>query len=336
MFGYNWSRYGKTGNEETEIRMNMPYFDLNVTLCIPTLNPGNFARSLVDALKLQTLQPDEILVIDSSSSDDSIKVFKEIGAKIISINRADFDHGGTRNLAFEKSMADIYVFLTQDAVPTNPYAIENLVRALFQNANCALVYGRQVPSVGAGVFARHARLFNYPAGGDVILKSQEDVPRLGIKAAFCSNSFSAYRYSAIEEIGYFSANTLFAEDSIAAAKLLQRGWSVGYVPQAIVIHSHDYSLLQDFCRYFDVGAFHSLNPWYMEFLGKAEDEGNRFVRSEYSYLKQEGVMFPLMRVILRNGVRWFGYKVGRLHKFLPLAMRRRLSTNEAFWRHMNI
>ena len=304
---------------------------LKIILCIPTFNPGNFVRPLVDALKLQTLQPDEILVMDSESSDNSIQVFKEIGAKITPINRSDFDHGGTRNLAFQKSRADVYVFLTQDAIPLGVYAIENLVRALSENANCALVYGRQVPSAGAGVFARHARLFNYPAGDGVILKCQEDVPRLGIKAAFCSNSFSAYRYSAIEEIGYFSANTLFAEDSIAAAKLLQRGWSIGYVPQAIVIHSHDYSLSQDFCRYFDVGAFHSMNRWYMEFLGNAEGEGKRFVRSEYNYLKQEGATLPLMRVILRNGVRWLGYNIGSLHKLLPLAIRRRLSTNKAFW-----
>lgn len=304
-------------------------------LCIPTLNPGVLASRMVDALKLQTLLPEEILLIDSASSDGSINLFEEIGAKIIPINRANFDHGGTRNLAFQKSTADIYVFLTQDAIPTDIHAIENLVRALSENANCALVYGRQAPSTQAHVFARHARLFNYPAGDGVVLKSQEDVPRLGIKAAFCSNSFAAYRHSAIKEIGYFTVNTLFAEDSIAAAKLLQRGWSIGYVPQAVVIHSHDYSLTQDFCRYFDVGAFHSMNRWYMDFLGKAEGEGKRFVRSEYRYLKQEGVTLPLLRVIFRNGVRWLGYKVGRLQNHLPLAMKRCLSTNKAFWGRVN-
>ncbi len=75
---------------------------------------------------------------------------------------------------------------------------------------------------------------NYPAGEAVTIRSQDDVRRLGIKAAFCSNSFAAYRRSAMEQIGFFSVNTLFAEDSIAAAKLLQRGWSVGYVPQALL------------------------------------------------------------------------------------------------------
>jgi len=312
--------------------MNKQFIFPSVTLCIPTLNPGELAKVMVGALKLQTFKPDEILVIDSASTDDSISTYAEIGAKIITIHRNDFDHGGTRNLVFKKSQADVYVFLTQDAIPSDTCAIENLVRSLSESANCALVYGRQAPSPKAGVFARHARLFNYPVGEGVVLKSKEDIPMLGIKAAFCSNSFSAYRREAMAQINYFSENTLFAEDSIAAAKLLQGGWSIGYVPQAVVTHSHDYSLMQDFCRYFDVGAFHCMNRWYIDLLGKAEGEGKRFVRSEYAYLKQEGTTFPLVRLIFRNGVRWFGYKVGRLHNHLPLVLCSRLSTNKTFWK----
>ncbi|MDP3842561.1 MAG: glycosyltransferase family 2 protein [Oxalobacteraceae bacterium] len=302
-----------------------------VILCIPTLNPGKLATRMVAALKQQTLQPDEILVMDSASTDGSVQVFEELGAKIIPVRRTDFDHGGTRNLAFNKSSADIYLFLTQDAIPLDVHALENLVRALHEYPACALVYGRQAPTNAAGVFARHARLFNYPVGDSVVLKRKEDVPRLGIKTAFCSNSFSAYRRSAMEQIGFFAVNTLFAEDSIAAAGLLQLGWEIGYVPQAVVEHSHDYSIKQDFCRYFDVGAFHSMNRWYMDFLGKAEGEGARFVRSEYNYLKREGITLPMLQVVFRNGVRWLGYRVGRMHARLPLAVKRRISTNRAFW-----
>ena len=310
--------------------------NLRVSLCIPTLNPGNFSRSLVDALKQQTLKPDEILIIDSASDDGSIQVFEEINANIISINRADFDHGGTRNLAFQQSVADIYIFLTQDAIPADSFAIENLVSALSENPNCSLAYGRQAPSSQANAFARHARLFNYPTGSETLLKSQEDVSRLGIKTAFCSNSFAAYRRSAMKDIGFFPDNTLFAEDNIAAAKLLQKGWSIAYVPQSVVIHSHNYTLIQDFRRYFDIGAVHSMNRWYMDFLGKAEDEGMRFVGSEYDYLKQAGVTLPLLRLIIRNGARWLGYKTGRLQKYFPISVCRYISSNKAFWGRMKI
>ncbi len=75
-----------------------------------------------------------------------------------------------------------------------------------------------------------------------------------------------------------------------------------------------------------------MNQWYMDFLGKAEGEGMRFVRSEYCYLKQESVSFPLVRVIFRNGIRWLGYKVGKLHNHLSVEMCRRISPNKAFWK----
>jgi rhamnosyltransferase len=127
---------------------------------------------------------------------------------------------------------------------------------------------------------------------------------------------------------------LFAEDSLAAARLLQQGWQIAYVPQAKVTHSHDYSLWQDFRRYFDVGAFHSMNQWYMDFLGKAEGEGKKFVRSEYQYLKQAGETFSLPKVVLRNGIRWLGYQVGRNYRYCPLRVKLKVSTNKAFWLRM--
>lgn len=304
---------------------------MRITLCIPTLNPGLLAEQMAGAIQCQTLRPNEILVIDSESNDGSIEAYERIGAKIISIERKDFDHGGTRNIAFRESMADVYIFLTQDAIPVDTNALGNLVNSLTDHPSFGLVYGRQVPTRDAGAFARHARLYNYPAGDEVVIKKFEDVTRLGIKTAFCSNSFSAYRREAMDKIGFFAANTLFAEDSIAAAKLLQCGWQIGYVPQAMVVHSHDYSLKQDFCRYFDVGAFHSMNKWYMDFLGKAEAEGRRFVHSEYNYLVQAGIRFSAMRVVLRNAVRLFGYRLGAAQGRLPLVLKQRISTNKSFW-----
>lgn len=302
-----------------------------VTLCIPTLNPGVLAKRMVASLKYQTLPLHEILVIDSASSDGSVQVFEEIGAKIISIRREDFDHGTTRNIAFQTSSANIYVFITQDAIPADKHALQILVNSLYDHSDCALVYGRQIPDDEAGAFARHTRLYNYPEGNQLELRSVEDIPRLGIRTAFCSDSFAAYRYSAMEQIGFFPNNTLFAEDSIAAAKLLQHGWKIGYDPQAVITHSHEYSMRQEFCRYFDMGVFHGMNPWYMDLLGNAEGEGFRFVLAEYAYLKRAGITLAMLRVIFRNTIRFSGYRTGRMHAFLPLSVKQAFSTNQAFW-----
>lgn len=280
------------------------------------------------------MQPDNYLIIDSESTDGSIKVFTDIFATLRTVRRCDFDHGRTRNIAFSYP-ADIYIFLTQDSIPEDCHAIERIVGSLRDNQRCGMAYGRQVPAPNANPFARHARLFNYPAGDQVVIKSKDDISRLGIKTAFCSNSFAAYRHSAMRQINFFPENILFAEDSIAAANLLSKGWSIAYVPHSITVHSHDYTYIQEFSRYFDVGAFHGLNPWFITMLGSAGGEGRRFVRSEYFYLKSEGVAFPLSRVVIRNGIRWLGYKFGQKYKIFPKRILKCISMNKSFWNRTN-
>lgn len=304
---------------------------MKVALCIPTLNAGNYVDKLFESIRMQSFQPNEILVIDSSSTDGSVEQLNRFSTKFISIPRSSFDHGGTRNMAFAIFKADIYIFLTQDAILENEYSIERLVLALQSQESCGMVYGRQIAGECSTAFSRHARLFNYPDGSSPLYKSSIDISTLGIKAAFCSNSFSAYKAAAIEEVGYFPTKTIFAEDSAVAAKLLMKGWMVGYVPSAKVIHAHEYNLIQEFSRYFDIGVFHSLNHWYMDFLGKAEGEGMKFIRSEYSYMRDLKLFFPLWSVILRNSMRYFGYKCGRLHRYLPRFISKSISTNKAYW-----
>jgi rhamnosyltransferase len=289
---------------------------------------------MTNALSAQSMQPDNYLIIDSESTDGSIKAFNDIHATIRTVSRDDFDHGQTRNIAFSYP-ADIYIFLTQDSIPEDCYAIERIVDSLRDNQHCGMAYGRQVPSGNANSFARHARLFNYPVGDQVVIKSKNDISRLGIKTAFCSNSFAAYRHSAMRQINFFPENTLFAEDSIAAANLLSKGWSIAYVPYSKTVHSHNYTFIQEFSRYFDVGAFHGLNPWFIAMLGSAGGEGRRFVKSEYFYLKSEGVTFPLTRVVIRNGIRWLGYKFGQRYKIFPKRLLKFVSMNKSFWNRAN-
>src|SRR5437763_6785398 len=95
----------------------------DVALCIPTLNPGRWVDRLVPALKCQRLLPGHIVVIDSSSTDGSVERFAALGADIVRIPADRFDHGATRNLVFDRVSADVYVFLTQDAIPKDSDAI---------------------------------------------------------------------------------------------------------------------------------------------------------------------------------------------------------------------
>lgn len=301
---------------------------MRVGLVIPTLNPGKRWLEVLAGLEAQTRQPDHVLVIDSSSDDGAVEVARAHGHEAIVIPRAEFDHGATRQMAVDHLPdADIIIFQTQDAIPANSEAYALLLDAFADEAvGCA--NGRQLPHAGAAPINVHARLFNYPDTSAV--RSIEDAPRLGIKTAFLSNSFAAYRRSALMAIGGFPANVILSEDVFVAAKMLLAGWKVAYRADARVYHSHDYSLRQEFRRNFDIGVFHARERWIQERLGTAETEGVRFVLSEMRYLT---VTAPWLipSALLRSMFKYLGYRMGRMERLLPAGLKKLLSMNRRYW-----
>lgn len=298
-------------------------------LIIPALNAGPYLARLGPALQAQTLQPPKFMVIDSTSTDDTVAQFRAIGAEVRVIDARTFDHGRTRQEAVERlADADIVVFLTQDAVPADPAALHNLVGA-FEDPRVGAAYGRQLPAPDATPIAAHARLFNYPEASEH--RSLADARRLGIKTAFCSNSFAAYRRKALLDAGGFPARTIHGEDTLAVAAMLADGWHVRYVANARVYHSHNYTIGEDFRRYFDIGVLHGSHPDLIARFGAPDGEGLRFLRSELAYLRR-AVPALIPSALARTGAKYLGYRLGRHERHLPTALKRRLSMNRGYWR----
>lgn len=296
-------------------------------LCVPTLNAG--ARwSTWLARTLPALAGSPLLVIDSSSDDTTANQAKHAGAEVVEIPRDAFDHGGTRDWAVRHlTDTEVVVFLTQDALVEDANSLNQLV-GLFCAPNVGAAFGRQLPHVDATAIAAHARLFNYPAASRRV--SLTDTPRLGIKAAFLSNSFAAYRRDALLNVGSFPHGTILSEDMIAGARLLNAGWELAYCAEARVYHSHNYSLLEEFKRYFDIGVLHQREAWLLEQFGKPEGEGWRFVRSELGYLTHHAPL-RLPEAMLRTLLKYAGYRLGKCEKHLPGAVKQRLSMHRRFW-----
>jgi rhamnosyltransferase len=222
----------------------------------------------------------------------------------------------------------ILVFLTQDAILADNLSLRRLVDA-FQDPKVVVAYGRQLPRPQANPLEAHARLYNYPESSEV--RSGNDIDRLGIRAAFCSNSFAAYRRDVLMELGGFPRKQIMIEDSIVAAKALLDGWKVAYVAEATAIHSHGYTPAEEFSRYFDIGVAHSQNHALLSRFGTAHNEGARFLWSELRYLsKHKPTDIPTC--LVRTALKLAGYRIGRTAQRLPRALNRKLSMHKHFWR----
>jgi len=299
-----------------------------VGLIVPTLNAGSLWESWLKAFEQQTRLPDCLLLIDSSSSDDTVALARAQGFDVQVIPKSEFNHGGTRQSGVNVlSAVDIIVSLTQDALLAGPDAIERLLSA-FDDERVGAAYGRQLPHRNAGPIAAHARLFNYPDESQ--LRGLEDRTRFGIKTVFISNSFAAYRRSALMQVSGFPVDTIMNEDTYVAGKMLVSGWKIAYCNDAQVFHSHDYSFLDEFKRYFDIGVFHTHTAWLQQTFGGTSGEGLRFVISEMRYLMKHAPWL-IPSAVLRTGLKWLGFKLGALHQGLPRAIRRCFSLHKTYW-----
>lgn len=299
---------------------------LSVALCVPTLNPGAIWSEWL-ARVAPLLDEVALYVVDSSSDDDTVALSRAAGAHVKVIERAAFEHGKTRDDMLDEIQGDIVVFMTQDALLNHPESLQALIQA-FADPCVGAAYGRQLPHADATAIAAHARWFNYPARSHVV--STDDIPALGIKTAFLSNSFTAYRRHALVEAGGFPHGSILSEDMIAGARLLQRGWKLAYRADAPVQHSHNYTFGEEARRYFDIGVLHAQEKWLLDWLGKPEGEGARFVRSEASYLSRRAPL-RLPEAALRTLLKYAGYRLGRAERRLPAWLKRRLSMHRRFW-----
>lgn len=299
-----------------------------VSIVIPTRNGGDLFVRVLEMLARQS-KAHELIVIDSESSDGSADAARSHGARVIVIPAREFDHGGTRTRAAMETTGDVIVMMSQDALPADEQAIANLVAPIERDPMVCAAYGRQLPANGASAFAAHLRIFNYPAESSV--RTMSDTAELGIKAIFLSNSFAAYRRSALSGLGWFPSGLIMCEDTTVAAKMLIAGYKVAYAADARVYHSHNYSIMQDFRRYFDTGVLHTMEHWLIEDFGGAKGQGLKYVISEFKYLMRRFKIHLIPSFFIRNFMKYAGYQAGCHYKEILPAWRKRLSMHSRWW-----
>jgi rhamnosyltransferase len=309
------------------MKSKIPNEKSNVLCVVPTYNAFRTLPALIDSLKYQNADFD-LLFIDSSSGDGTPVLLSNFTENIIKIPKSEFNHGGTRQLAIDNfPQYDVYIYLTQDIVLFN----EDSIRLLIENLNdegVGAVFGRQIPHVNANIFAAHARRFNYPSTSSV--KAFEDRFVYGIRTAFISNSFAAYKREALIESGGFPSDLILCEDMYVCARMLMLNWRVAYESMAIVSHSHNYSIFEEFSRYFDIGVFHARQRWIKQGFGGAGGEGLRYVCSELAYIGiSRFYLWPIS--LFRNLVKLVGFKVGFYESYIGNDYKKKLSMHKGFW-----
>lgn len=303
-----------------------------VDVIIPTYKPDERLELLMERLLKQKLQPHHIYIINSIPSEgcdrDRTEPYRHMEqVSVVDILQKEFNHGGTRNQGVQMSQADFVVMMTQDAVPADSCLLEALI-APFSDEKVAAVYARQLATKQVGLIEQYTRTFNYP--DEDMVKTVEDLPRLGIKTYFCSDVCAAYRKETYQEMGGFVTKTIFNEDTIMASKLIHAGYKVYYAAGAKVYHAHKYTGKQQFQRNFDLGVSHRE---YREIFDKvsSESEGVKLVKQTAGYLIKQGKPWKVVELFWQSGCKFLGYRFGKKYDRLPMWLVRLCSSQKSYW-----
>ena len=229
-----------------------------VTVAIPTLDAGSRFERTLAAVRRQRLSGEiELLICDSGSSDQTLGLARRYGARVIEIPRQSFSHGGTRNLLMSRAEGAHVAFLTQDAVPAGDAWLANLLSAFTLAPAVGLAFGPYVPDPRAspavsreltawfGSFSEHGPRI------DALDAIERDAPPrhfLG-HLGFFTDANGCVARAAWEQVPFRSI--AYAEDHLLAQDMLRAGFAKVFVPDAAVIHSHEYSPAHWMRRSFD-------------------------------------------------------------------------------------
>ncbi len=208
----------------------------SISLVIRCLNEEEHIGRLLAGIKRQTLQPLEIIIVDSGSTDATLEIASHFSVRILSIEPELFSFGRSLNMGCEAALGDIIVVASAHVYPVYDTWLEELMNG-FDDPEIALVYGRQRGDDETRYSERQIMEKWFPARSTV----RQEHP-------FCNNANAAVRRDVWERSPYNEELTGL-EDLEFAARARESGYHISYAAEALVVHVHRESWRQIINRY---------------------------------------------------------------------------------------
>ena len=199
-----------------------------VSVVIRAYNEGAHIGRLLKGLAQQTVKPDEIILVDSGSTDDTVAIARSAGCRIVDIDKSEFSFGRALNRGCAVAGGDILLFVSAHVYPVYDTYIQHIVSA-FNRDGVAIVYGRQVGDERTKFSESRVMLKWFPNQNIW----DQDHP-------FSNNANAAVLKSLWESMPYDETLTGL-EDLDFAKKALDKGYKIAYVADAPVVHVHEES-----------------------------------------------------------------------------------------------
>jgi rhamnosyltransferase len=201
--------------------------------------------------------PFRLIALDNESTDGTREELLKYTDAIETIPRGTYVPGRVLNRGMAMSTGELVVFLNSDCTPQHKEWLRNLLQG-FDTDRTAAVFGRQIPR---------------PDCHPLLAKDTEDTYGDGLRQQSWRHCFSmaasAIRRSVWKDMP-FREEIQYSEDIDWTWRARQKGWNIRYVPDAVVMHSHNYTLKQFYRRHYGEGkaeaAIFDWSPWERSFV----------------------------------------------------------------------
>jgi rhamnosyltransferase len=279
--------------------------NVSFSVIIRCFNEERHLPVLLKSIENQSLKPEEVLLVDSGSTDSSVRIAEDHGARVLHIRQEEFSFGRSLNLGAEAARGEFLVIASAHVYPTTARWFEFLLKP-FEDQRVALVYGGQCGDQTTKYSERQIFKQWFPP---VSVSDQTH--------AFCNNGNAAVRRSVWETLRY-DEHVPGLEDVHWANRAIERGLAVTYRADAQVAHVHNESYLQVSRRYRrEAIGFRSVYPWEGMTLSQACRLCFSSIRLDLLEARRDGVLVEVFGSVIRfrisqfwgayRGMKWQGF-----------------------------
>jgi glycosyltransferase involved in cell wall biosynthesis len=292
--------------------------DTTISVVIPVKNAGHDFQDLLSMIKKQKGFKDiEIIVVDSGSTDNSIKIAKGYGAKIIQILPEEFSHSFSRNIGAKQACGDYILFTVQDALPPTDSWLQKLCGVMLNN-NVVAVSCAETPKEDADLFYK-ALSWNHNKFMDI-----DNQDRIMIKPEI--ENYVAYKKNGqLNNVACLISKDVFmnygfrgqyAEDLDLGIRLIRDEHKLAIIGSAKIIHSHKRPPYHYLKRgYTEHLHYSKLLPNFPVFAVKLEQLASE-IRRNYILLNQI-VNVDLKEIEVPIAIKYLSrFVMKRLHHFI--------------------
>jgi glycosyltransferase involved in cell wall biosynthesis len=173
---------------------------MTISVVIPAYNSAATIQATLNSVLQQTVQPDEILVMDDGSTDSTASLLDSYKPLIIVFRQANSGVASARNALCERARGDLIAFLDHDDL-WHPRYLEHQQRQFRKHSDAVAFYAGHVDFYGYGNYDWKNSEFD-PEAGIEVLDPLSFFKRFDAKSgSFGSGSFVCVPKRILAEIG---------------------------------------------------------------------------------------------------------------------------------------